>query len=227
MFTIRNIVPHERQDNVNPGFYEDKLESYEFADELDESSIPDIGFVRFRQSLSKYTIRRLGTNGERLIICEGDIADIRCDAVVNAANSSLLGGGGVDGAIHRAAGPRLYEACGKLGGCECGKAVVTDAFDMPVKKIIHAVGPIYKDGNQGEEQLLIDTYKAALDLAVNNGLDSIAVPAISCGIYGYPEEEGAEIMTQVALEYLERYQQMRIIFVLNHKMFQIVRGFFW
>lgn len=227
MFYIKNKVPPTRQVKIIPGFYEDNIESYEFVNELDEGSVPDIGFVKYRRALSQYTIRRLGTAEERLIVCEGDIGDIRCDAVVNAANPSLLGGGGVDGAIHRAAGPQLYEACRALGGCEHGKAVITDAFEMPVKKIIHAVGPIYEDGNHGEEQLLIDTYRSALDLAVSNGLDSIAMPAISCGIYGYPAEEGAEIMIQIALEYLERYPQMRLIYVVNHNMLRIMRGFFW
>ena len=140
-------------------------------------------------------------------ILQGDITQQDTDAVVNAANSSLMGGGGVDGAIHRAGGPAILEECKKIvaksGGCDTGEAVITTAGDMPARHVIHTVGPIYRGGQRGEPELLANAYKNSYRLAVENGLKSISFPSISTGAYDYPIEKASEIALSTVLSLLK------------------------
>jgi len=129
----------------------------------------------------------------RLEVCVADITTLAVDAIVNAANQSLLGGGGVDGAIHRAAGPELYAECQTLGGCATGSAKLTRGYRLPARHVIHAVGPVWNGGGEGEEELLASCYRTALDLAAAHQLASVAFPAISTGIYRFPADRAARI----------------------------------
>jgi O-acetyl-ADP-ribose deacetylase (regulator of RNase III) len=150
----------------------------------------------------------------RIEIVQGDITKLAVDAIVNAANSSLLGGGGVDGAIHRAAGPELLEACRKLGGCPTGEARLTEGYRLPARYVIHAVGPVWTGGNNDEDALLASAYRASLTLAVRHGLRSIAFPAISTGAYGFPLERAVPIALNTVQAFLENDQTLqRVIMV--------------
>ncbi len=151
---------------------------------------------------------------QRIQIIEGNIVDQKVDAIVNAANESLLGGGGVDGAIHQAAGPRLFEECKKLGGCRTGEAKITRGFDLPAKWVIHTVGPIWRGGKNNEKELLANCYRGTLQLAVEHKVNSIAFPSISTGLYRFPMESAVNIALMETSEFLQKHEfPAKIIFV--------------
>ena len=150
----------------------------------------------------------------RMKLQRGDITKLEIDAIVNAANSTLLGGGGVDGAIHRAAGPELLEECRSLGGCRAGEAKVTRGYRLPARFVIHTVGPVWSGGNHGEAETLADCYRNSLGVAVANEVKAIAFPAISCGAYRYPIEEAASIAVETTAAFLEDDRMIEtVIFV--------------
>jgi O-acetyl-ADP-ribose deacetylase (regulator of RNase III) len=140
--------------------------------------------------------------GGKIEILRGDITKLDVDAIVNAANTTLLGGGGVDGAIHHAAGPELLAECRTLGGCQPGEAKITRGYHLPARLVIHTVGPIWRGGKHDEAQLLADCYRNSLQLALKNEIRTIAFPAISCGAYGYPIEEAAQIAFKTIRDFL-------------------------
>lgn len=153
---------------------------------------------------------------------KGDITSLEVDAIVNAANSTLRGGGGVDGAIHRAAGPELLEECLKLGGCPTGEARVTHGYKLPARHVIHAVGPVWHGGGKGEPELLAACYRNALSLAAELSLNSIAFPAISCGVYRYPPEQAVSIAAQTCRAHAG---SIRVTFVcFDDAMLQLYQG---
>jgi O-acetyl-ADP-ribose deacetylase (regulator of RNase III) len=149
----------------------------------------------------------------RIAIVEGDITRLKVDAIVNAANKSLLGGGGVDGAIHRAAGPDLRAACATLGGCDTGEAKITPGFKLPARYVIHTVGPVWGGGERGEDRLLAACYRNAFALALDHGLGTIAYPAISTGAYGFPPDRAARIAMRTVLAALtDQAALVRVVF---------------
>ena len=146
-----------------------------------------------------------------LELVQGDITKQDVDAIVNAANTSLLGGGGVDGAVHRAAGPELLAETRMLGGCETGEAKISGGYNLPAQYVIHAVGPVYRRGDDLVAALLASAYRRCLEIADENGLVSIAFPAISCGVYGYPLNEASSIALGIVVEYLSGHTQVKLV----------------
>lgn len=150
----------------------------------------------------------------KIEIIKGDITKLRVDAIVNAANKTLLGGGGVDGAIHRAAGRELFEECKTLNGCETGQSKITKGYNLPSKFIIHTVGPVWRGGKNNEEELLKSCYLTSLNLAIKNNIKTIAYPAISCGIYGFPIEKAAKIAFETVKKFISQNDRIeKIIFI--------------
>jgi O-acetyl-ADP-ribose deacetylase (regulator of RNase III) len=155
---------------------------------------------------------------KRIELIQGDITEQNVEAVVNAANSSLLGGGGVDGAIHRAAGPELLEECRKLGGCVTGQAKITRGYKLAARHVIHTVGPVWHGGRQGEDELLADCYRNSLRLAEKYKLKSVAFPSISTGVYRFPTERASRIALETVGEYLKKSREIeRVVFVCYSK----------
>lgn len=147
----------------------------------------------------------------KLALLKGDITRLNVDAIVNAANNSLLGGGGVDGAIHKAAGPLLLEACRKLKGCPTGEAKITEGYQLPCKYIIHTVGPIYQDGKHDEPELLASCYRNIFKLALKYKIQTLAIPCISTGVYGFPKEEAARIALDEANTFIRKHPDVQQI----------------
>jgi O-acetyl-ADP-ribose deacetylase len=151
----------------------------------------------------------------RIELAQGDITKVPADAIVNAANSALAGGGGVDGAIHRAGGPSILEDCRRLGGCDTGDAKATTSGDLPARIVIHAVGPVWQGGDEGEEELLASAHRRSLEVASEAGARTVAFPAISTGVYRFPVDRAARIALGTTADYLSsNYEIERVTFVL-------------
>ncbi len=163
---------------------------------------------------------------DKIEIQQGDITRLDVDAIVNAANTKLLGGGGVDGAIHRAAGPDLLAECRTIGGCPTGEARITGGYNLPARHVIHTVGPVYS-GKPQDSQLLTGCYLNSLTLAVENNLKTVAFPAISCGVYGYPIEAACKIAVDTSIDFLGRHPSLeKIIFIqFSEKDFEVYNSY--
>lgn len=161
-------------------------------------------------------------------ILKTDITKLNVDAIVNAANTSLLGGGGVDGAIHRAAGSKLLEECRKLNGCKTGEAKITNGYNLPAKYVIHTVGPVWNGGNYNEDELLSSCYHNSLKLAIGHKIKTIAFPAISTGVYGFPLERATGIAINTVKDFFKKYSKIdKVIFVcFDEKTYQIYKKIF-
>lgn len=154
---------------------------------------------------------RVKVNGTTISLVKGDITLEETDAIVNAANTALAGGSGVDGAIHRAGGPGIMEECRKIGSCPTGSAVITTGGSLKARHVIHTVGPIYRDGSHGEPDLLRSAYLSSLNLALENGLKSVSFPSISTGAYGYPIEEASKIAVSAVIEFIRQNKGLDLV----------------